>query len=291
MKKEYTQRHPIVNGLFYPDSKEELENTIQGYIERVDKDKVLKDVNEQTGLTGTGKRTPLVLIAPHAGYIFSGRVQAYSYCLIKDLDIQTAVIIGPAHQKNFKGISVNLDNAYKTPVGLIEVDLELSEQLVSQSSKMLLNEEAHLSEHSIEVQLPFLQIIHPDIQIVPVLIGEQSWETSEILKNAFISVIKKTGKKFIVIASTDLSHYHSHVEAQTLDRVLINDIKKMDPRAFYKNIQEDNSEACGFGGILTGMMLANEIGEGKSAELLYMDSGEVSGDRNKVVGYLSAAMY
>jgi len=78
MKKEYTQRHPIVNGLFYPDSKEELENTIQGYIERVDKDKVLKDVNEQTGLTGTGKRTPLVLIAPHAGYIFSGRVQAYS---------------------------------------------------------------------------------------------------------------------------------------------------------------------------------------------------------------------
>jgi AmmeMemoRadiSam system protein B len=291
MKKEYTQRYPIVNGLFYPDSKEDLENIIQGYIEKVDKEKLLENVIEQTGLTDAGERSPLVVIAPHAGYIFSGRVQAYSYCLIKDLDIQTAVIIGPAHQKHFKGLSVNLDNVYKTPAGLIEVDLELAELLVLQDSKIASNQEAHLREHSIEVQLPFLQIIQPEVKIVPILIGDQNWETSEILKNALISVTKKTGKKIVIIASTDLSHYHPHVEAQSLDKVLRSDVMNMDPRAFYKNVQEGNSEACGFGGMLTGMMLAGELGEGKSAELLYMDSGEVSGDRNKVVGYLSAAMY
>ena len=95
----------------------------------------------------------------------------------------------------------------------------------------------------------------------------------------------------VVIASTDLSHYHSHVEAQSLDKVLRKDVINMDPESLYENIQAGNSEACGFGGVLTGMMLGNETGKGKSAELLYMDSGEVSGDRNKVVGYLSAVMY
>ena len=291
MKKEHTQRHPIVNGLFYPDSKEDLENMIQEYIDKVDKDKLIEDVNEQTGLKNAGEIPPLVLIAPHAGYIFSGKVQAYSYRLIKDIDIQTAIIIGPAHQKHFKGISVNLDDVYKTPAGLIEVDLESARQLVSHDGKFSLNEEAHLSEHSIEVQLPFLKIIQPGIKIVPILIGEQNWETSEILNNAIIALMKETSKKIVIIASTDLSHYHSHVEALSLDKVLRRDVINMDPQAFYKNVQECNSEACGFGGILTGMMLANELGEGKSAELLYMDSGEVSGDRNEVVGYLSAAMY
>ena len=291
MKKEFTQRHPIVNGLFYPDSKEELENIVQGYIERIEKDKLYENIKKQTGLADLEKKVPRVIMSPHAGYIFSGKVQAYPYCLIQNAEIQTAVVIGPAHQKNFKGMSVNLDNAYKIPVGLVEVDMELSELLASQHSKITLNDEAHLSEHTIEVQLPFLHIIHPSVRIVPVLIGEQSWETSEILKKALINLINKSGKKIILIVSSDLSHYHSHVEAQVLDGVLREDIRNMDEKAFYKNIQEGNSEACGFGGILAGMMFANKIGEGKSAELLYMDSGEVSGDRSKVVGYLSAAMY
>jgi AmmeMemoRadiSam system protein B len=291
MKKEYTERYPIVNGLFYPDSKEELENTVQGYIERIEEDKLYEDIKKQTGLGDIEKKAPLVIIAPHAGYIFSGKVQAYPFCLIKNVEIQTAVVIGPAHQKSFKGISVNLDNAYKTPVGLVDADVELSEQLIQQHSKIIFNQEAHLSEHAIEVQLPFLQIIQPSIRIVPVLFGEQSWETSEILKNALIKVIKKSGNKAVLVVSTDLSHYHPHVEAQALDAVLRRDIREMDAEAFYKNIQDRNSEACGFGGILTGMMFANEMGEGKSAELSYMDSGDVSGDRNKVVGYLSAAMY
>lgn len=291
MKKEYTLRHPVVDGLFYPDSKAELESTIKEYLERIDRPALFERIQEQSGISSPEDRVPIVLIVPHAGYIFSGKVQAFSYSLLENNPVKTAIIIGPAHQKSFKGISVNLDNAYKIPSGLLDVDLAFSNQLVAYSDKISLNEEAHLREHSIEVQLPFIQNVIPGVKIVTILIGEQSWDNSELLKSALIAVMEKLPERYIVIASSDLSHYHAHIEALELDRVLIRDVRKMDPVNFYKNIESGNSEACGFGGILTGIMLANELGDGKSAELFYMDSGEVSGDRNKVVGYLSAALY
>jgi hypothetical protein len=205
--------------------------------------------------------------------------------------IETAVIIGPSHQKQFKGISVNLDNAYKTPLGNVNVDLEFAEALVAYSGDIDHIEDAHLGEHSIEVQLPFLQTLVKGVKIVPVLFGDQSLESSALLKEALVSVMGSMNKKCAVIVSTDLSHYHPHVETSSLDKRLIQDIRDMAPESLCTHIKESKSEACGFGGILTGLMLAKEEGRGKAAILAYMDSGEVSGDRKKVVGYLSAAMY
>ena len=291
MKTEYTLRHPVVSGLFYPDEKEELEGMVQGYIDKIDRQLLFQSIREQTGLKNPETIAPMILIAPHAGYIFSAKVQAYAYSLLINTGIETAVIIGPAHQKAFKGISVNLDNAYRTPIGNVEVDLDFSKRIISQNDKITLNEEAHLREHAIEVQIPFIQTVLKNCKVVPILIGEQNWETSEILKNALIEVLKENPDRYIVIISTDLSHYHPHIEAQSYDKVLIQDIIDLDADSLYSNIQSGNTEACGFGGILTGLMLVKELGKGKSAVLHYMDSGEVSGDRKKVVGYIAAALY
>ena len=191
MKKEYTLRHPVVNGLFYPDKKSELENIVTEYMEKVDKQSLYESIREQTGLRNPEEVLPLALIVPHAGYIFSGKVLVNS-------PVDTAVIIGPSHQKSFEGLSVNLDNAYKTPLGNVEVDLDFSNELNSYNDNIFINEEAHLSEHAIEVQLPFIQTVMKEVKIVPVLIGEQNWENSELLKNAIISTMKKLPKNYVV---------------------------------------------------------------------------------------------
>jgi AmmeMemoRadiSam system protein B len=291
MEREYTLRHPVVSGLFYPDSEQDLAQTVEGYLEKVDRGSLARSIEEQTGIPEPLNLAPLVIVAPHAGYIFSGTVQAHSYSLLQGRDLDTAVVVGPAHQVSFKGLSVNLDNAFKTPLGNAEVDIEFAKELTSFDSHIAQNEESHLSEHAIEVQLPFIQKVLPNARIVPILIGDQRWESAVLLKDAVANAVKKLGRRCVLIASTDLSHYHSHVEAVELDDVLINDLKKMDAESLFSNIQSGNSEACGFGGIITGILLSRELGRGKSAVLSYRDSGEVSGDRRRVVGYLSAVMY
>jgi MEMO1 family protein len=291
MEQEYTMRYPVVSGLFYPDSEQDLAQTVEGYLGKVDRGSLARSIEEQTGAADSLSLTPIALVAPHAGYIFSGMVQAHSYKLLQGRGIDTAVVVGPAHQVNFRGLSVNLDNAFKTPLGNAEVDLEFAKELTAFDKHISQNEESHLAEHAIEVQLPFIQKTLPKARIVPILIGDQRWETAVLLKDAIVSAVKKLGRRCVLIASTDLSHYHSHVEAVELDTVIINDLKKMNAESLFSNIQSGNTEACGFGGVVTGILLSRELGRGISAVLSYSDSGEVSGDRRRVVGYLSAVMY
>jgi len=291
MEREYTLRHPVVSGLFYPDSEQDLSQAVDGYLEKVDRASLARSIAEQTGFSDPLDLIPLAVVAPHAGYIFSGAVQAHSYAVLRDRAIDTAVVVGPAHQVSFKGLSVNLDNAFKTPLGNVEVDLEFAEALVAFDAHISQNEESHLSEHAIEVQLPFIQRALPKAKIVPILIGDQRWESSVLLKEAVAATLKKLERRCILIASTDLSHYHPHMEALELDRVLMNRLRKMDAESLFSDIRAGGAEACGFGGIIAGILLARELGRGKSAVLSYRDSGEVSGDRRRVVGYLSAVMY
>ena len=291
MKKEYKLRHPVVSGLFYPDHGEELQKEIDIYIGKIDQGELKGKIGDQTGIDDPSSVQPCAVIAPHAGYIFSGSVQAHSYAILQNFDINTVVIVGPAHQTSFEGISVSRDDAYQTPLGKVEVDQEFTQKLISQGSFFKLHEDADLGEHAIEVQVPFIQVVLPEARIVPVLFGDQNKQNALALKDALLTVVEKTGRNAIVVASSDLSHYHSHVDAEALDSVLIEHIRNMDPDSLYSDIQDGRAEACGFGGILTGMYFAREQGFGKSAILEYTDSGEVSGDRRKVVGYLSAALY
>ena len=290
MAEEYTLRHPVVSGLFYPDGEEQLRSSVEGYLSRVDRSALAEEVGKQTGLDPAAQ-PPLAVIAPHAGYIYSGGVQAFSYALLDRFTFDTVVVMGPAHQTPFRGVSVNLDNAYKTPLGAVEVDLEAARKLLEHDGALQRHEDAHLGEHSVEVQLPFLQTVLPGARIVPVLFGEQSRDTAGKLAGALSRLMEELPRRYLCVASSDLSHYHSHVDASAMDRVLIDDVRALDLDSFFEHIQSGKAEACGFGPILTGMMLAAGRGSAKAAVLRYSDSGEVSGNRRNVVGYLSALLY
>jgi AmmeMemoRadiSam system protein B len=286
-----TLRHPVVSGLFYPDQKDELESVIVSYLEGIDTESLYLDIKKQTGIDSPEERMPIALIVPHAGYIFSGKVQAHGYALLEEKSVDTVIIMGPAHQENFRGISVTLDDAYATPIGITRVDVEFSKRLLEGSDLIVQEERAQLSEHAVEVQIPFIKHLFPDAKIVPLLFGNQDLDTAGKLSELINDAMNSIKKRYIVIASSDLSHYHPSAEANSLDRIVIDDIRNMDSASFYANIKSGESEACGSGAILTGIMLAKERGHGAAAILCHMNSGEVSGDRRKVVGYLSAVMY
>lgn len=291
MEKEHTVRYPVVAGLFYPDGKDELRQNVEGYLSKVDRSALLAEVRNQTGISDPESQVPLAVVAPHAGFIYSGGVQAYAYALLKGFDIETAVIVGPAHQTPFEGISVNMDDAYRTPLGDVQVDQEAAEKLLEHNGDVQRHEDAHLNEHAVEVQLPFVQTIFPKARILPILLGRQDLETARKLADVIGWVRGQVSSRLVMIASTDLSHYHSHVDASAMDHVLIDDIRNMDPESFNEHIQTGKSEACGFAGLLAAVMYALDHGQGKSAVLRYSDSGEISGNRRNVVGYLSAALY
>ena len=292
MKKEsYALRHPVVNGLFYPDEKSERESMIDRYRAEIDIEELYKDIRSQTEIPDPEQKLPVALVAPHAGFIFSGKVQACSYILLKAHKVDTAIIIGPSHHRRFKGVSVDLDDAYSTPLGVSKIDREFSQKLKTECSAIVENDKAHLSEHVIEVQLPFLQRIYKEVRIVSLLFGEQDRDTVEMLYGALADTMNKVQRNYIVIASSDLSHYHSAADAARLDGNVIRGIKSMDPEKFYADITSGNAEACGAGAVMTGILLAKKRGAGKSAVLCHTDSGEMSGDRRRVVGYVSAAMY
>ena len=289
--KSFTLRHPVVSGLFYPDEKPELESMLRSYLDETDIDELYRSIRNQTAIRDPEKRMPLAIIAPHAGFIFSGKVQACSYILLKGCEVDTAIILGPSHHKKFKGVSVDLDDAYSTPIGVSRVDLEFSERLKENCGTIVENEKAHLSEHVVEVQLPFLQHLYPDVKIVSLLFGEQDQLTVKTLHRALADTMDSVKRRYIIIASSDLSHYHSAADAARLVDIAIRGILNMDPEAFYSDISSGKAEACGAGAIMTGILLAKERGLGKSAILSRIDSGEISGDRRRVVGYVSAVMY
>ena len=221
-----TLRHPVVSGLFYPDQKDELESIITSYLEGVDTESLYLAINRQIGIDSPEQQTPITLIVPHAGYIFSGKVQAHSYVLLENKTIDTVIIMGPAHQGSFKGISVTLDDAYSTPIGITHVDIEFSKRLLAGSDIIVQEESSQLSEHAVEVQLPYIKHLFPDAKMVPLLFGDQDLESATVLFELINETMNSIQKKYIVIASSDLSHYHPSADAMTLDKTAIEDIKK-----------------------------------------------------------------
>ena len=291
----YTLRHPAVSGLFYPDDEAALRTAVDSYLEEVDIKTLFDSVRSQTSIGRPEEKTPLVLVAPHEGFMFSGRVQASAYALVRGSTVDTVIVMGPSHQTRFKGVSVARDDAFSTPLGISGVDREFSERLIKRlpasGGVAAGDEKAHLSEHAVEVQLPFLQRLFPSARIVSLLFGDYDLGTVTSLRDALCDTMDELKGGYLTVASSDLSHYHPRTEAASLDDTVIRGILRMDPETLYADMEAGRAEACGSGAILTGMLLANKRGEGRSAVLRRMDSGEVSGDRRKVVGYVSVVMY
>lgn len=256
-------RKPAVSGQFYPSNRGKLKAMIEEYIENAKEKRIVGKIRG--------------LVSPHAGYIFSGKVAAYGYKELIGRDYKTVFILGPSHYVRFKGASIANVTHYETPLG----EVKLSEKVKEMRKEPLIvsNKFAHLREHSVEVEIPFLQKVLKNFTIVPIVLGDVNpREFSEILS-------KYIDDKSLIVASSDLSHYYSYEKALELDKHCITSIPELN---FSEMI--DKCEACGKIPILTLMYLAKEKGW-KGQLLNYNNSGDTYGSKERVVGYSSIVFY
>ena len=234
------------------------------------------------------------VIAPHAGLVYSGPVGAYAYRAVRGRSYDVAVLVGPSHFVGFEGVSVYRRGAFATPLGPAVVHASIAEQLLAASDLMIEYPRAHEREHSVEMQLPFLRRVLPDTPIVPLVMGVQSREASvglgEILKRTL------AGTRALLVASTDLSHYFDAERARRLDARVVNYVNGFDWEGLLDEMERypapdrGRCVACGGGPVVAVMRAARALGATQATVLKRGDSGDISGDKTQVVGYLAAAM-
>jgi MEMO1 family protein len=266
-------RESAIAGSWYPDHPETLKKQIKTHLDQV----------HPAPLGGT-----LVgLIAPHAGYLYSGGIAAHAYKSLLQQPFERVLILAPSHRAYFEGASVYRLGGYRTPLGIVPLDHEIIDSLCGEGSLFHYVARAEVQEHSLEIQLPFLQAVLPQFRLTPILMGDQSFESCRKLADAIVRACQ--AKRVLIIASTDLSHFHPYQEAKQLDQVVIDRVSAFDPTGLAKALAEGTCEACGGGPMMTLMLAAQELGANKARILQYANSGDVTGDTNGVVGYLAAA--
>lgn len=261
-------RLPKVAGSFYPANTNSLKNELAGYYKDINS----KDVSSVKGA-----------IVPHAGYMYSGQVAANSFVNLPEAD--TYILLGPNHTGYGLPISLSKDD-WSTPLGIVPNDRILGEMLIG--DLVAYNEEAHRYEHSLEVQLPFLQYqFNHDFKILPICMGIQSKNEAVNLGIQLAEAIQSSKKNAVIIASSDFSHYETANIAKANDGYLIQSIINMDVDEFYIRLNERKISACGFGPIAATITATKMMGAKESILLKYATSGDITGDDSGVVGYAS----
>lgn len=268
-------RKPAVAGAFYPNDKEELAKRVDDFLSNAGR----ADVQGRI----------LALIVPHAGYDYSGQVAAYSFKQLENTRFKKIIIISPSHYVGFDGISIYNKGSFETPLGLVKIDEELAGRIIQRNKRFIFYPEAHQKEHAIEVELPFLQRIYKDkdFRIVPIVMGSPASEDIKILSDALYDV---ADNDTLIIISVDLSHYYPYDKAVALDASGINAVKNLDPDQLVRQINDKATEIDAPVAVLAMIVFANH--SGAKAELLkYANSGDVTGDKSRVVGYSSFLVY
>jgi AmmeMemoRadiSam system protein B len=207
-----------------------------------------------------------------------------------DKDIDIVAVISPSHREYFTEISIYDGYAYATPLGLLEVDKELAQKLTEINPQIILSEKGHrFDEHALEVQLPLLQKVLDDFKILPIVLGEHSIANIEILAEGLAKIL--ADQNALIVASSDLSHFYNYEKATSLDNVVINNIKQFNEDQLFNDLQAGHCEMCGGGPVVTMMKASKLLGANKVQYLIYRNSGDVTGDRSEVVGYMSAIFY
>jgi AmmeMemoRadiSam system protein B/AmmeMemoRadiSam system protein A len=263
-------------GSWYPASGTILEATLNSCLEKAGSPKFNGEL--------------FALIVPHAGYQFSGPVAARAFKVARKENINTVIILGFSHRNFFDGVSVYDRGAFATPLGDIQVDSDFARELISKNQRIFFHPDIFTGENSIEMQLPFIKFVLPDAKVVPVIFGTQNFDDAAIFADALASSLKgKSG--YLVLASTDLSHYHPYDEAVTIDKRTISLISKMNAQDLYDEAGAERCELCGLMPVTSLLIAAKESGYDKVDVLDAENSGDTYGDRSKVVGYVAAAIY
>jgi AmmeMemoRadiSam system protein B len=229
----------------------------------------------------------IAIIAPHAGLMYSGPIAGYAYNVLRGRDIEVAVLVGPSHYVGFEGVAIYERGGFDTPFGPVPIAEHCASAIAMASRFVAPHPTAHVREHSLEMQLPFLRRVLPDTAIVPLVMGHQRRETANALGDAIATAVK--GRRAILIASTDLSHYQNAATAAKLDSRVIGQVQRFDAEGLMSLLETFPEHACGGGPTVSVMRAAKLLGARDARVLKYGDSGDVSGDKDAVVGYLAAA--
>jgi MEMO1 family protein len=259
-------REAVAAGQFYPLSSEKLRLMIESLVDR-------KAVKEDV----------IGLVSPHAGYIYSGAVAC---SVISRINFKnTFIIIGPNHTGLGKPFSLMAEGSWETPLGQVEIDEELSGKILSISKYIESDELAHQREHSIEVQLPFLQYFKPDVKIVPIILGGGDAAIFKEIGHEIAEAVRESGRDAVILASSDMNHYESLEETRKKDGIAIEAMLKLNADKLVETVKQNRITMCGFGPAAVMINAAMELGAGKAELVRYQTSGEVSGDFDQVVGY------
>ena len=278
-------RPPTVAGAFYPADSLNLSKMLD----------TLFVIEKPVDLS---KRNIIGMVVPHAGYVYSGKVAGKAYRELQGRHYDAIIIVSPSHQKSFNFSSVFNGDAYVSPLGIVNVDKELAKEISGYSDKVKYSIDGHdwrsgTPEHAIEVQLPFIQRVLPNTPIVPIVMGNQDMNSTDVLMRAIVTSVKKLKRNVLLIASSDLSHYHPADSARIIDEPLVRAFGRLDYFALQTQLRMGSTEACGGGPIVVVMMAAEQLGGVLSVTLKYLHSGKTDAGRNsqdRVVGYFSGVI-
>ncbi len=276
-------RYPVVAGSWYAGTPNFLRKQIEElFIHTLGPGSIPKVVRE-------GPRSIVGLVVPHAGYLASGPVATHAYHhLANDGKPEVIVVFGPNHTRHGSALSIVNEGVWRTPLGDVEVDTQTANQILDASTVIDVDERAHAHEHSIELQLPFLQYLYgSDFKFVPICFMMQDLQSSQEVGKAVATALKS--KNGLVIASSDLTHYEPQERAEKKDRMAIDAALKMDEEQYYHTVEAYGISTCGYGPTIAAITAAKELGAKKAQLLCYKTSGDILGDRSAVVGYASIA--
>jgi MEMO1 family protein len=270
-------RKPAVAGQFYPADPAKLREVVDGFVSASPK------VDEKGQL--------LILFVPHAGYAFSGAVAGMGFKQLEGSGIRTVIMAGPSHYYGFRGASVSTVDSYATPLGDEPVDKRLARSLLDPKDLVVDDPKAHQKEHSLEVEVPFLQRVLPDAKVVPIVVGSPDKPMLDSLSAAIADRIEKDKGKTIMLVSSDWSHYHDYDTAVKMDSLGIETVKDLSSFELMARSQEGKIELCGIYPAMLAMDVAGRLGADSVKVFSYANSGDVTGDRSRVVGYAAIGIY
>ena len=268
-------RAPAVAGSWYPAAAAALASEVERHLARA-----------------APARPPgrlVALISPHAGLRYSGPVAAWGYTLLRDASPRTIVLVGPSHRMAFRGVSVWPRGEWETPLGPLAIDEDLAARVLAIPGVVHDDARPHRAEHSLEMQLPFLAQVAPRARIVPLLMGSQDRDAVDALAEVLSASLPEDA---LLVASSDLSHYHPAERAARLDAVVLEHVRRFDPEGLMSALEATHEHACGGGPMVAVMKAALSLGADTASVLRYADSGDVEdGDKSRVVGYMSAGIW
>jgi AmmeMemoRadiSam system protein B len=270
-------RRSAVAGTWYPADPARLAAEVDGYVSAAGVEPL--------------PAPPLALVSPHAGLMYSGPVAAHAYKAARAHTYSSIVMVGPSHFVPFAGVASWPAGTWETPFGPVAVDEALCHEIAEACDLVADSPKPHGREHSLEMQLPFIARLFPGVSVVPLVMGQQERETAEALGDALGRVLRTRNRDVLLVASSDLSHYEDADTASRMDAVVIQHVEALDADGLMSALEREPRHACGGGPVVSVVRAAQSAGASQARLLEYADSGDVSGDKSAVVGYMAAAIW